>query len=67
MQFLIGKKLDKAVNYLDSCNIKYKVVDNNFNVDGDTTLVTNVITYDDGVTLVTGKFIFDLRKHSGDK
>lgn len=58
---LIGKKLEDVVNYLQSSNIKYTIIDNNFNVCGDTKLVTGVKTNDDGYTIITGDFIFDVR------
>ena len=68
MMELIGKKLEDVINYFESHNIKYNIIDNNFNVDGDTTLVTNVIANDDGYIVVTGKFIFDVRnKNKYDK
>ena len=57
---LIGENLDKAIIYLNSCGIKYEIEDNNFNVDGDTKLVTNIKKVDDYVVLVVGSFIFDV-------
>ena len=56
----IGEKLQDVVNYMESNNIKYEIKDNNFSVDGDTTLVTNYIAKDDKVILITGSFIFDV-------
>lgn len=57
---LIGKKLQDAINYLENNNIKYEICDNNFSVDGDTTLVINFIAKDEKVILITGSFIFDV-------
>jgi len=59
---LIGKKLEDVINYFESNNIKYTILDNNFSVKGDTKLVTNIIANDEGYTVITGDFIFDLRK-----
>ena len=61
---LIGKKLTDVINYLDSHNIKYVIIDNNFNVDGDTKLVTNAVANDEGYTIITGNFIFDVKGRS---
>ena len=63
----IGEKLENVVNYLISNNIKYEIYDNNFNIDGDTTLVTNYANEDGIVKLTTGKFIFDIRNKNREK
>ena len=58
----IGNKLEDVVNYLTEHNIKYKIVDNNFCIDGDTKLVTNFVMDKNGTAIVTiGDFIFDVR------
>ena len=59
MQKLIGEKLQKALKVLDEQGIKYKVVDNNHSVKGDTKLVTAVQVKDKTVVLTTGDFIFE--------
>lgn len=61
MQEYIGQKLENVINNLASKGIKYKVIDNNFSVQGDTKLVTNAYAQDDTVVLITGDFIFNLR------
>ena len=58
---LIGKKLEDVIKYFESNNIKYSILDNNFSVDGDTKLVTNIVANDDSYIIVTGDFIFDVR------
>lgn len=58
---LIGKKLEDVINYLEKENIKYIVVDNNYNVNGDTKLVTNAVANDNGYVITTGDFIFNIR------
>ena len=60
MRNLIGQKLDVAIQKLNENNIKYVVVENNHNVNGDTTLVTNVKTQENLVIIYTGQFIFDV-------
>ncbi len=67
MQNYIGERLSVVINNLTKEGIKYKVVDNNFSVDGDEVLVTNVYTQDDTVVLVTGNFIFDVRSFNEKK
>lgn len=66
MQEYIGEKLNIVINILQQKGIKYKVMDNNFNVDGDTLLVTNIYSQDDTVIIVTGSFIFDIRNKSNE-
>ncbi len=59
MEF-IGKELSDVVKYFNDKKIKYEIQDNNYSVNGDTVLVTN-IKYNDGyVTIYTGNFIFDV-------
>ena len=60
MRNLIGQKLDVAIQKLNENNIKYVVVENNHNVNGDTTLVTNVKTQENLVIIYTGQFVFDV-------
>ena len=59
MEF-IGKKLEDVIDYFNKNNIKFVVHDNNYSVDGDTVLVTN-IKYDNQTAIIyTGNFIFDV-------
>ena len=46
--------------------ISYTIVDNNFNVNGDTKIVTNIITKDKNVILITGDFIFNLEERGNE-
>ena len=66
MQNLIGEKLQTAIEYLTKKGIAYTIVDNNFSVRGDTTLVTNVVAKDNAVELTVGSFIFDVRNKCND-
>ena len=61
MQSLIGEKLETAINIINSKNLAYEIIDNNFSVDGDTKLVTNIIAKDNTVYLTVGNFIFDVK------
>ncbi|MBQ9785882.1 MAG: hypothetical protein IJW25_00245 [Clostridia bacterium] len=61
MQKFIGEKLENVLNVLNQKGIKYIIKDNNFSVNGDTTLVTNIVAKDDAVILTVGSFIFDVR------
>lgn len=66
MQEYIGEKLSTVINNFNLLGIKYKVVDNNFSVDGDEKLVINIYTQDDTVIIVTGNFIFDVRNKNNE-
>ena len=57
----IGEKLETVLEILNSKGIAYIINDNNFSVNGDTKLVTNIITKDEIVEITTGNFIFDVR------
>ena len=57
----IGKKLEDVIAFLEKSNEKYVVKDNNHNVCGDTTLVTNIQKQNDYVLITTGEFIFDVK------
>ena len=61
MQELIGEELSEAIKCLNKKGIAYTVSDNNFSVNGDTKLVTNVIAKEDTMELIVGNFIFDVR------
>ena len=63
MNELIGQKLREAIELLETKGLNYEVIDNNFNVDGDQKLVTNIIANDNTVVLITGDFIFDIKGH----
>ena len=60
MQNLIGEKLETALKIIKNQNLAYEIIDNNFSVEGDTKLVTNVIAKDNTVYLTVGSFIFDV-------
>ena len=60
MDHFIGMKLSDVTNELEKNGISYYILDNNHNVNGDTTLVTNVKIEDKTVKLTVGKFIFNL-------
>ena len=57
----IGEKLEVVLAMLEKKGMAYKVFDNNFSVNGDTKLVTNIIAKDDIVEITIGNFIFDVR------
>lgn len=62
MKDYIGQRLEDFEKDLDNQKISYKVVENNHNVDGDVTLVTNqTILQDKTVLLTVGKFLFKLK------
>ena len=62
MKDYIGQRLEDVEKDLDNQKISYKVVENNHNVDGDVTLVTNqTILQDKTVLLTVGKFLFKLQ------
>lgn len=67
MQEYIGEKLEIVTNILATKGIKYIIKDNNFNIDGDVQLVTNIYTQDDTVVIITGNFIFDIRNNNNEK
>ena len=60
MQNLIGEKLETALKIIKENNLAYEIINNNFSVEGDTKLVTNVIAKDNTVYLTVGSFIFDV-------
>lgn len=64
MNFLIGEKLDFVLQYLkqNKQDFEVEVVSNNHNVQGDTTLVTNVVVKDKTIILYVGEFIFNLKE-----
>ena len=61
MQNLIGEKLETALEIIKAKNLAYEIINNNFNINGDTTLVTNIIAKDNTVYLTVGSFIFDVK------
>lgn len=63
----IGMPLNEVTKQLDEQNKKYIVKNNNFNVAGDTVLVTNVKEQKQEIVLIVGEFIFDLKKEQNDK
>lgn len=58
----IGQKLEAVEKFLKDRGINYIVVNNNFNLSGDTLLVTNVKQQNNQIVLVVGEFIFDLER-----
>ena len=67
MQDFIGEKLENVGKYLTEKGITYKILDNNFSVNGDTLLVTNYVAKDDAVYLTVGSFIFDVRNKNNEQ
>ena len=67
MQNLIGEKLENAIAILNKKGIAYTINDNNFSVEGDTKLVTNITAKDGTVVLTVGSFIFDVRNKKYEK
>ncbi len=62
MNNLIGLSLNEVEEELKNKNVSYKIVNNNYNVHGDTELVTNVtMLKDETVILTVGSFIFNLK------
>ena len=62
MKDYIGQRLEDFEKDLDNQNISYQIVNNNHNVDGDVTLVTNQkVLQDKTVLLTVGKFLFKLK------
>lgn len=59
--------LEKVKKQLESENKKFSILPNNFNVKGDTILVTNAKEQDEQIILTVGEFIFDLKKEQNDK
>lgn len=60
MEYFIGERLEVVLNYLAQKGLKYEVIDNNFSVDGDTRIVTNIKEVNGIVYITTGNFIFNL-------
>ena len=67
MQKFIGEKLEVVLKALNSKGIPYEIIDNNFNINGDTTLVTNIIAKDETVIITVGSFIFDVRNKQNEQ
>ena len=62
MKDYIGQRLEDVEKDLDNQNISYQIVNNNHNVDGDVTLVTNQkVLQEKTVLLTVGKFLFKLK------
>lgn len=62
MKDYVGQRLEDVEKDLDNQNISYQIINNNHNVDGDVTLVTNqTILQDKTVLLTVGKFLFKLK------
>ena len=60
MNKFIGQKLDIVTTELQNMGINYAVIDNNFSVNGDTKLVTNIVVEKSIAKVYTGDFIFDV-------
>ena len=67
MYNLIGEKVEIAKKKLEDMGYNCSIVDNNFNIAGDTKLVTNIVANDKTVKLITGDFIFDVRNKKNEK
>ena len=65
MDNFIGMRIEEVISQLEKSKEKFQVVNNNHNVIGDTTLVTNVQQKNDCLVITTGEFIFDV-KGNGD-
>lgn len=61
MDHYIGLNIEIVKKELDSKGIPYKIINNNHNVQGDTVLVTNIVTKDNTAIITVGEFIFDLK------
>ena len=53
MNNLIGLSLNEVEEELKNKNVSYKIVNNNYNVHGDTELVTNVTMLKDETVILT--------------
>ena len=61
MQNLIGEKLENVITLLTQKGLKFNIKDNNFSIDGDTKLVTNIIIENEVAYITTGNFVFDVK------
>ena len=61
MQKFIGEKLEKVLIAISDMGLKHQIVDNNFSVDGDTKLVTNIKMENKVAIITTGNFVFDVK------
>lgn len=52
--------LDEVVDYFKQNGYDVEVIDNNYNVIGDTKLVTNIVINDNIARIYYGEFIFNL-------
>ena len=60
MKNFIGDKLEVVIDYLTKKGFNFEIIDNNFSVDGDTKLVTNIVEVNDVFYITTGNFIFNI-------
>lgn len=67
MDNFIGMRIEDVISQLENSKEKFQVVNNNHNVDGDATLVTNVKRENDCIIITTGEFIFDVKGNSNAK
>ena len=61
MQEFIGKPLHEVLEALKNNSKKVTLQNNNFNVVGDTKLVTNIFETKDEIIVTFGEFIFNLK------
>ncbi len=61
MNKFIGQKLEDVISELQNMGITFEIIDNNFSVNGDTKLVTNIVKQNEIVKVYTGNFIFDVK------
>ncbi len=67
MENFVGYPLEVVLNKLEQEKIKYKIVENNFKIEGDKLLITNVKSQDNTLVLTVGKFIFDIEGKQDEK
>ena len=67
MDKFIGQKLNDVTGELQKIGMNFEIIDNNFSVEGDTKLVTNIIMLNGIVKVYTGNFIFDVKNKEWEK
>ena len=63
---LIGLPLNEVLLYLENKGLESQVILNNFCVEEDVKLVTNVKTQGDKIVLTVGEFIFNIKEQSNE-
>ena len=67
MDNFIGMRIEDVISQLEKSKEKFIVINNNHNVIGDKTLVTNIQYKNDCYVVTTGEFIFDIKGNSDAK